>query len=217
MVSPRLLELNSQIATLRRNFLPARFSPVGIYGNPTRVSARTLAYRVLAHAEIEHYLEDRCLEVAQNARNHWVAGGFSRVIGCIALFSGIAFQQPPDSINRPPKVQKDWNDLVAPNGRIEAAFSQYVYFAKEKNHGIREANLASLLIPLGIDVLKIDPDLVSRLDAFGKKRGSAAHTSMVGAVKQGVDPKAEFSEVGFITQKLISLDFEFDNLISGLK
>ena len=53
--SVRFKTLEARVIVLRKQFLPARFSPSGAYSPAEFDNAR--AYRMLVHAELEHYLE----------------------------------------------------------------------------------------------------------------------------------------------------------------
>ena len=63
--SSRFRTLTKELNRLERQFLP-KINPTGIYSD--RQLALTIAYRVLAHAEIEAYLEDRVQKVAIDAK-----------------------------------------------------------------------------------------------------------------------------------------------------
>lgn len=216
MSSQRFESLKRQVKALRKHFLPSRLSRTGYYQNPERVSTRALAFRLMCHAEVESYLEDRCVEVAKRALAHWKAGGYSATISCIALFSGQTFPVPPNTVHPAARDQKDWDDLVSPKQRIERAVTSYIQSVKKKNHGVREANLTALLIPIGLDLRNISHDLISRLDSFGQNRGEVAHQSANKFIVQGVDPADELNEVRKILKLLVSLDSALDDLVGSL-
>ena len=67
--SERFNILEQELNSLRANFLPARFDSEEGY-SPKEIALAT-AYRVLAHAEIESYLEERALDIVQNALTLW--------------------------------------------------------------------------------------------------------------------------------------------------
>jgi hypothetical protein len=84
--SVRFRTLTKELSRLKKQFLP-KISPTGLYSD--RQLALTLAYRVLAHAEIEAYLEDRVWEVAINAKKDWDnTGKTRRTLICLLAFSG---------------------------------------------------------------------------------------------------------------------------------
>src|SRR3546814_13221 len=67
--STRFIELKRRLRALRDNMLPAKFSPTGDYS--ARQLDRTRGYRLLAHAEIEAFIEDVCFEAARTSISNW--------------------------------------------------------------------------------------------------------------------------------------------------
>ncbi len=92
---------------------------------------------------------------------------------------------------------------------VERAFKQYAGL-HERNHGIREANLKKLTLPIGIRKEDLDPTWVTNLDEFGKKRGDVAHKAV--KAQQQIDPKAELEDV----EKLVAGLEDLDALVAGL-
>jgi hypothetical protein len=126
------------------------------------VSVRALGYPVLCAAEIEHYLEDRCAEIAKTALDSWkTRAATSTSLVSLTMFSGIKLETPPAYLNARPKDQRAWDDLVSPAQRIERCVDKYVDFATK--------------------------ELVVRMDAFGALRGDAAHLSTLRAIRTKLD------------------------------
>ena len=67
--SIRYRELVKEIHNIRLYLLPESFDPLGNYTQEELV--KTLAFRVLAHAGFESYLEERAFELAKAATNAW--------------------------------------------------------------------------------------------------------------------------------------------------
>ena len=67
--SRRYIDFARRLYELRRCFLPEEFDPLGNYNRDTLMMAS--AYIVLAHAEIESFIEDRAKETAIAALNSW--------------------------------------------------------------------------------------------------------------------------------------------------
>ena len=65
--SSELRTLEKNLDRLRKSLLPRQFDPTGSYRYHRQVSARTLAYRLMVHAEFEDFLERRCKAVAKKA------------------------------------------------------------------------------------------------------------------------------------------------------
>jgi hypothetical protein len=213
-MSPRYKNLRTQLAALRKHLLPKNFSDTGNYMFPDRVSVKALSYRVLSHAEIENFLEDRCVEIAKVALKSWKDHDhYSRTLISINLFSGQNFDHPPKTFLPTAKDQKDWSELTSPQKRIENSFQLYIRYVTKDNHGVREKNLTRMLIPVGCDIAKLDNGFISAVDAFGELRGDAAHTSAAGAVKIGVDPAGELKRVDDLMKGLSTLDGILDELL----
>ena len=62
--------LQSRLSELRKNMLPATFSPTGDYS--ARQLDRSRGYRMLVHAEIEAFLEDVTFAAARKGVSEWV-------------------------------------------------------------------------------------------------------------------------------------------------
>lgn len=196
--------------------LPARLSPTGTYARPERVSVHALGFRILCVAEIEHYLEDRCVQIAKTALDAWkTKGHFSPSLQSLTVFTTIKYESPPAYLTPKPKDQKDWDNLVSPIKRIERAVNDYLDFVREENHGIREKNLLALLVPIGIDLRRIDQTLLDRMDALGSKRGDAAHNSCAKAVRSGVDPAVEKKSIDEVVAGILDLDSRLEALLSA--
>jgi len=70
-----------------------------------------------------------------------------------------------------------------------------------------------MLLPVGVDVLRIDPIFLANMDNFGKKRGDAAHQSTSVQVTTGIDPKDEFQNIVTILAGIKLIDEQLDKLI----
>jgi hypothetical protein len=68
-LSTQYNQLVSRIEELRTIFLPTPFDPTGIY--PAEQATRTLGFRLLVHAEIESFLEERARDLARAALDAW--------------------------------------------------------------------------------------------------------------------------------------------------
>lgn len=217
MPSPRFEQLKTLISTLRTHLLPAAFDPTGSYENQDEVSTRVLAYRVLAHAEIESYFEDRSIEVLSRAREAWDQGHVSRSALCLIAFSGKAMELPPDTLEAPEdNKRKVWPSLIDVNKKFLPVASSFHRMVRNDNHGIKERNLLSLLLPIGINHEHIDPAFLADMDSFGALRGIAAHSSASTTATQASDPEVELKRVQTLLPGIEAMDIEFDALIASL-
>ncbi len=193
--SLRYIALERELHQLRQHLLPRRFSSTGVYRTP--VHTRTLAYRVLAHAELESYLEDRVKAIYRKAITSYRNNGtVTRVLASMLAFSGVLLETPPESIVPPqPNQAPKWDDKIKLANKITLvgnAFNSTI----EKNHGIKEKNLLSLLLTIGVDPDEIDGAWLSNMDSFGKERGVVAHSSQsVHRTQQPPDPESEHRKV----------------------
>src|SRR5688572_21729425 len=119
------------------------------------LKARSAAFLVLAHAEIEHALEQECLrtagllQVASEPATALLAWGFTSL-------------KPDGSVA---KLRKK-----IPLEQLVDIYKNVV----TSNHGIRTHNLEALLVPLGVDLSSVKTDMLT-LDEFGGRRGDRAH------------------------------------------
>lgn len=194
-VSRRFRVLVSRLGVLRAHLLPKQFNAIGKYSVRENDLAR--AYVVLAHAELEAYIEDRASEIAQRAANNWqVRGRSSRVIRTLCISFNMRNEQPWLPFTRDPK-------------RINSAVESFKSLVGN-NHGIREVNLLRLVFPLGIEHQSIDAALLADLDSFGSSRGVFAHSSI--KTQQPIDIEGQYKKVEAITRRLRVLDRRISRL-----
>ena len=127
-------------------------------------------------------------------------------------------KRPPDTYSAPgANQQKVWPNLIDVRHKLSEAVSQFVHEVGRDNHGIREKNILSLLLPIGMDHSKIDAVFLAEMDDFGRQRGAVAHTSTNKSVKQGVDPKFELDRVNAIIRSIGKLDDELNIILEATK
>jgi hypothetical protein len=172
--SRRFITLNKELNRLRKQFLP-KASPTGEYTD--RQLALTIAYVVFAHAEIEAYLEDRAKDVAIDAKKNWDSSKkASRVLVSLLAFSGQMMAVPPDTLNPVQGTKTVPLERIDVDEKIKLAVNSFVKVINQ-NHGVKEANILALLLPIGIDSKDLDPNLLLQLNTFGEQRGLVAHSS----------------------------------------
>lgn len=218
MPSERFRQLEGRLRELRNHLLPDPFDPTGTYENEDKVATSVLAYRVLAHAEIEAYFEDRALEAAREAYKAWNERmHVSRVALCLLAFSGREMALPPATLEAPgDNKRKQWPALIDVGERLEPAVSGYFKLVREENHGIRERNLLALLLPIGLEHTALDPTFLANMDSFGQLRGAAAHTSSRSGVRSAADPADEYNRIVSLIDGIKALDERIDALLDSL-
>jgi hypothetical protein len=214
MPSERYLQLAAQLATLRTHLLPDPFEETGLYEDDEKVATSALAYRVLAHAEIEAFFEDRSLEIANRARAAWeTRSHISRASLCLMAFSGKLMADPPDSLEPPNENKRRvWPALLDIGERLKPVITSFNTYVRTENHGVKEKNLLSMLLPIGIDPTRLDPAFMVEVDSFGSMRGHTAHTSSRAAIRRAVDPKEELNRVESLLVGIAAIDVQISEL-----
>lgn len=209
--SSRFRTLTKELNRLKRQFLP-KINPTGIYSD--RQLALTIAYRVLAHAEIEAYLEDRVQKVAIDAKKDWDnKGKASRTLLSLLAFSGQIMELPPDTLAPTKGTKLLLPERVKLDKKINLAITCFVKAIKQ-NHGVKESNVLALLLPIGIDSDDLDSVLLATLNTFGEQRGLVAHSSATSyRTTQLPDPVNELNTIQQITQGLLQIDKLINALI----
>ena len=197
MPSARYTYLTGRLVQLRTRLLPRVFSPTGSYSMQQYDKVR--AYRLLAHAELESYLEDRARAVATTAFNKWQVDHRPRSV----LISLLAFHLQQDGLSAQ-KLREVLDGVRRhTDDSVKAATQAYNKMLSD-NHGIKEENVLRILLPLGITAGDIDSVWLTTIHDFGRKRGETAHTSI--GTQQPPDPETEFRVVSDIIDGLIKID-----------
>lgn len=206
--SARFRTLCKELNRLKKQFLPS-ISPTGLYSD--RQIARTIAYRVLAHAEIESYFEDRVWEVVINVKDNWDSSGKAhRTLICLLAFSGQTMDTPPEKLD---PTKPNFEKKVKVDKKIDSAISSFRRVITQ-NHGLKEANILALLLPIGIESDDLDPALLATMNTFGEQRGVVAHSSATAyRTSQPPDPASELNTVQQIIQGLLQVDELINNLM----
>lgn len=189
--SARYKALEGRLATLRKHFIPSAFSKSGLYTSKQLDDAR--AYRLLCHAELEHYLEERTLEIADLSFRLWITKSRSSS-PLISILSNVIGEQ--NGLPKKLGTNNDTNKIVS---RVVAQYRHAVL----TNNGIRTSNILTLLLPIGILEGDIDPAWIATIDGFGAKRGTAAHTT---SISYQIDPKDELQTIAQIVLGIKDID-----------
>lgn len=213
MASKSLRSLRDNIKTLRQHLLPKRFRSSGNYDK--EIFTRVVAFRVLSHGAIEEYFEDRAIEIARLAHVSCRDNGrISLTAACLVAFSAGESRPPPDTIDPPQPTRASlWAAEIDFRERLGVCASRYISRIKNESHGVREKNVLSILIPIGIRADRIDRLFLSEIDNFGKTRGEYAHSGVASHVRKRPNPKDELAKVNKIIEMITPIDQEMDELI----
>jgi hypothetical protein len=184
MASKRYVQLEKRIKQLRNIFLPRKFSPTGTYSVAQYDKVR--AFRVLAHSEIESYIEYIAKELA---------------IECVKQFKDNNIILPPiiGIVNRYGKGISQIDNCLS--GHITTIGS---------NNGIKEENINKLLSPIGCF---LDSSILSMLNSYSSVRGEIAHTSS--SVQRPIDPRDELETITEILKDLEGIDNYYNAILDA--
>src|SRR6267143_3881061 len=189
--SARFKALQLRVRELRNRFLPANFSQSGHYSATELDNAR--AFRVLVHAELEHFFEERARDIAERAFDLLRTNSRpSRPI--IHLLSNII----GDQHGLPSKLGTQTTALSV-TGKVVAQYKHGI----TQNNGIRIPNILQILLPIGVLESEIDTVWLSTTDGFGAKRGATAHSA---SIMYTIDPQDDFQTVNQIMDGVRDLD-----------
>lgn len=197
--SARYKLFDKRIRWLRKTFLPKAFSSTGNYSDDQLDYAR--AFVLLAHCEMEAYLEDRASEVALHAYHLWEV---YRLV-TTSLLALVTFRGPE---RNPPTNMATPEHLDA---RVKESLNRYIASTRS-NHGLKESDVLTLLYPIGILGSDIDPTWLSTLSSFCTLRGSTAHQTV--AAQQTIDPWTQWQTVKQLVSGLKEMDLKLTRLIS---
>ncbi|CAN7486489.1 HEPN domain-containing protein [Acidovorax sp. LjRoot66] len=165
MASSAFLILENNLHNLKAIYLDAS---MGAVLPSLEQSELARAFVVLAHAEIEYFVEtifeDLCKDVQTNALN----GKYISSSLALITYSNIE-QLAAGAI-----LIGQRNEKRILSKRFGEAFGKYRDIITE-NHGIREKYLAKLAIPMGLSGDKVDPTWKIDLESFCDLRGAFAH------------------------------------------
>jgi len=210
-LSARFKEMRSRLRELRKHMLPKNFSPTGNYTERLQDLAR--GYRLLAHAEIETYLEDVSRATVTEAIRRWKNEGAPSKPLIAFLTSYHSSWSVNDSISNEEIIQiakSRINLKESVEKVIDLAQKQFMKRIKD-NHGIKESNFHVLILPMGIDPLELDATWVTNLNNFGSLRGAVAHNSKKATGQ--MNPKDELNTVEALVLGLEELDKRINQLL----
>lgn len=169
MHTDKYLRLKKRLDKLKSIYLPPVFSPTGSYSDSDFEKVR--AYEVLSHVEMEYYFEEVALAIAQKAYQCWQLKRkvSPPLLSLVAYYSG-QFPSIPD-VHSGNNSEKDiiW--------RINASYTSYNSQIRSSNNGIKEKNILSIFLPIGVNITSIDEGMLLALNNFGSERGIIAHST----------------------------------------
>jgi len=194
VASHRFKQLAAREAALRSQFVVApRLTPS--YSKGELDSLR--AYRLLLHAEIESYIEDRARWAATRAIERYKKGRVT-----LALVGLLAFEDR-EGMQLPKLIDTNVSHLLT---RCHKALNRFEVIVG-RNHGLKEENLIKIVVALGISESDLDPLWVTEMSGFGADRGAVAHSAV--KTQQPPDPQIETNRTASLLLGLADLDALF--------
>lgn len=176
-----LLALLGRLRGLSAELLPA-VSPTARYSNSDVL--KMYAFRLLAHAEIESFIEDCAskLQATFSSKNE------SQTIRAslrnqLILHSEFAEKFPPRTLTVNYSSDDARKKLRASMRSLDSMISG--------NNGASEKDVLKLFIPLGFDLSFFDRDWLQAMNALAKARGDVAHNALANAVSVQPTPEGE--------------------------
>lgn len=205
MATPRFSSLKARVAQLDRHLLP----PIKPAGNYTaREYDMVRSYIVLAHAEIENYIEDLAEAVIAATELRWRSDKRSgRGAAALLLYHDKRATTPSSLAGQSSSATLDT--------ALGAAIRRHREYISRENHGVKEKNLLRLLLPIGILDHQLDPVWLANMDSFGAQRGIVAHVS-ARRVKTPPDPGSTRKSVEDALAGLKSLEPMLRQLMKAL-
>lgn len=206
-------DLKARLEELRVHMLPTVFSPTGAYNEQQLDLAK--GYILLAHAEFESYLEEISKDIVLKTVKKWKSNNKPSLtlLSFLCCYHS-SWSHSDDMANAEiVKIAKNRvNAKDSTNEVIDIALKQYIQKIKD-NHGIKESNFKSLVLPTGINIDELDASLIVALDSFGSSRGEVAHLSKK-RVKTLINPQDEYNKVNSILGGLAGFDLKVQELLS---
>jgi len=201
MASIEYRSLKQSVSELEGDLLNFEVKVVEPYSNEEILKCQ--AYVVFSHAEIQVYWEKVARRILGEAEGRWRSNSaIDRVIASLLAFRRTDRVAIPDNPSQPSAV----SDLAK---MIDHAIAKQKE-AIEDNNGIKSANLANLLCPLGMMKENFSPTFLLQSDQTGKKRGNIVHKSSSVSMRTIRDPFID--EKGDIDKLLAEIELVDESL-----
>ncbi len=192
MSSPLLTSFEQRLSELEANFIVTR-SDYNLYTPADFLNA--VAYRLLASAALEHYVEQRCLEIASSGADRLTKSRPTSTGRALVIWARFQDRQQPRSVH----IHE--LDAVSELSEAPAAFALYSKAVK-RSHGISGDDLRALVLPLGVRESQLPLVLTSSLENLADKRNPASHA----VVRSRSEPATEVALLNQILAPLRQLD-----------
>lgn len=189
VVSERLVHTLESLCELSDALIEVAIPPV--YEKPAYI--RASAFMVLGHAALEDYVEGMALEVIDECIRGFRSDRRARIaLMALSAYSS-KFEVPEHFAGGPWHMEE-----VLREGR------QRLFALTEANHGVRDSNLLSLWLPIGLKESDMGPSWLDEMRDFGTARGDFAHKRP--GAKRWLDPGEALQRVEKLLPPLCRVD-----------
>ncbi|BCW53643.1 hypothetical protein StoSoilB19_10170 [Arthrobacter sp. StoSoilB19] len=165
-----------------------------------------MVFRILAHAEVEHYIEDRVKEVALLHKKRWDADQKASrvVIGLIGYYSGerkvvAASSKKGSALDNVQDI-----DFYIEKGMAELSHQL------SSNNGVKEADILPLFTRVGILADDLEQTWLNHMSSWGSERGDFVHRSP-SLTLRNLDPSTELKAVQEVLTGLKAVDLKLSS------
>ncbi|WP_448309550.1 hypothetical protein [Pantoea sp. PGP6] len=191
--SPKFNEMTKRVKKLKGKYMARQIkkelaNPLTYQHDPLHMAA----YRLLVHAELEEYIEDKALETLSAIKLDVASNGFAttHLRNILAIAKQV---EVPLAINEP-YDEVDFKKVVS-------SIISEAEKAVSKNNGIKRDSFLKLALFAGHELASIDTLLISSMNTYGKNRGSVAHRGPR-HVSNFLSPSAEVNDAENIIDRL---------------
>ncbi len=170
---------------------------------------RMYAFRLLAHAEIEGYVEDLAEELATALATRNKANRLSaKVTARLLHHTYLADSYPPRSITKRLSPKDSQKAITQSLNSLQAMITS--------NNGVSEKDVLKLFLPLGVDLSFFDEDWLRAMNELAAARGEVAHRSWItSSTIVQPDPQSERQRLVVPILGLRNLTVECERLIAA--
>ena len=200
--SVRFVQLVRRLQELCGEFLPDERDDLNY---STKDVDQISAFLLLAHAELEYFIEDWTFTLAVEALKGWREDG--RASGSLIALLAYHDVKQPDT---PPSLTAG-TDVILLEERLKAVVTTYCRFVRQINNGIKQKDLLALLLPIGVPDADLDAAWLGGMDVLGQERGERAHKSL-SRVQSVMTPTVAAERIDAVVREYERLDARFQQL-----
>jgi hypothetical protein len=163
----------------------------------TEDQVKAVAFRVLASAALEDFVEERCRVTAR--------AGIERIKRGEKSATGRALLVWFISRNIPGCIPIHEADALDHFHQCDAALEAYIASVRS-NHGLNATDFYKLVNPVGLRTRHIPTDLPDKLQALAEKRDPVVHVSASKRITRQIGPNQEIKQINDIVNLLQVVD-----------